>query len=83
MENPPLMPDDPSVFGIHKMEALKMGFPIRFAGNLFFYTTDQQERDSKENYYPKTSDVLKNLFQLFCLLHCKSSLEDAEVISYS
>ena len=68
MENPAAMPDDPAVFGIRKVEVHKMGFPIRLASNLLFYTTDQQEWDSKENRHPKASDVLKNLFHLFCLL---------------
>ena len=68
MENPTAMPDDPSVFGIRKVEVHKMGFPIRLASNLLFYTTDEQERGSKENRHPKARDVLKNLFHLFYLL---------------
>ena len=68
MENPSSMPDDPAVFGIRKVEVHKMGFPIRLASNLLFYTTDEQERSSKENRHPKARDVLKNLFHLFCLL---------------
>ena len=39
MENPPLMPDNPAVFGIRKVDVCKMGFPVRLTRNFLFYTT--------------------------------------------
>ena len=62
------MPDNPSVFGIRKVDIREMGLPVCLASNLLFYTTGEQERDCKKSYHRKTSHILKNLFHMFYLL---------------